>query len=137
MNEPITSSIPMPLLDSLHLDDAALESGVSFATITAFVAASGIDWKDVHAIVISARTLKHRRARHESLSLDESDRLARLVRVFDQAVAVLGDAARARTWLSTPKHRFASRTPLALLRTEIGGRLVEEMLGQVEEGMFT
>ncbi len=105
-------------------------------TVSDFLAASGVEWKDVYDIVIPARTLKHRRARREALSRDESDKLARLVRVFDQAVAVLGDTARARAWLAKPKHRFADRTPFELLRTEVGGRLVEEMLGQVDEGIF-
>ena len=109
---------------------------MSLVTVHDFLAASGIAWKDVYDIVIPARTLKHRRARREALSRDESDKLARLVRVFDQAVAVLGDAGRARVWLAKPKHRFAGKTPLELLRTEVGGRLVEEMLGQVDDGMF-
>jgi putative toxin-antitoxin system antitoxin component (TIGR02293 family) len=58
------------------------------------------------------------------------------VRVFDQAVAVFGDAERAREWLGKPKRRFDQRTPMQMLRTDLGGRMVEEMLGQIEHGMF-
>jgi uncharacterized protein (DUF2384 family) len=35
-----------------------------------------------------------------------------------------------------PKQRFGGRTPLDLLSTEAGGRLAEEMLIQIDEGMF-
>ena len=126
----------MSLLEFLHLDYERVEAGVALGTVSEFVQASGLAWRDVYDIVVPARTLKHRRARCEPLSRDESDKLARLVRVFDQAVAVLGDAARARAWLGKPKERFTGRTPIALLRTEVGGRLVEEVLGQVDEGMF-
>ncbi len=136
MRSAIVEAAPAPLLHLLHLDHERVEAGVSLVTVGDFLAASGLEWKDAYDIVIPARTLKHRRARRESLSRDESDKLARLVRVFDQAVAVLGDKVRARAWLRAPKHRFADKTPLALLRTEVGGRLVEEMLGQVDEGMF-
>jgi uncharacterized protein (DUF2384 family) len=34
------------------------------------------------------------------------------------------------------KQRFDGRTPFEMLQTETGGRLVEEMLTQVDEGMF-
>ncbi len=129
-------ALPESLLHSLHLDCEQVEAGVSLATVTEFVTVSGMEWKDVYDIVIPARTLKHRRARSEALSRDESDKLARLVRVFDQAVSVFGGRDRAREWLAKPKHRFRDRTSLALLRTEIGGRMVEEMLGQIHEGMF-
>jgi len=35
-----------------------------------------------------------------------------------------------------PKARFQGRTPLQMMVTEAGGRLVEEMLLQIDEGMF-
>ena len=48
------------------------------------------------------------------------------MRIFDQAVAVFGDAEKARRWLRKPKKRFHDRTPLQMLRTDFGGRAVEE-----------
>lgn len=125
-----------PFLSTLHLNLQTVESGVPVATMTEFVSASGVPLKDLYDIVIPARTLKHRRARGQSLSPDESDKLARLVRIFDLAVKVFGDPDRARAWLEEPKRRFDRRTPLTMLRTELGGRLVEEFLIQIDEGMF-
>jgi putative toxin-antitoxin system antitoxin component (TIGR02293 family) len=127
---------PEPFLSTFGLNLKTIESGVPVDTMTSFAAASGIPLKDLYDVVIPARTLKHRRARSEPLSLDESDKLARLVRVFDHAVRVFTTADRARIWLEEPKRRFGNRTPLAMLRTDIGGRLVEEFLGQIEYGMF-
>jgi len=124
------------LLASLNLDLESVEAGVPVDTMTSFLSASGVELKDIYDVVIPARTLKHRRSRRESLSSDESDKLARLVRIFDHAVAVFGDGERARNWLSAPKKRFDERTPLQMLRTDLGGRMVEEMLGQIEYGMF-
>jgi putative toxin-antitoxin system antitoxin component (TIGR02293 family) len=130
------ASSAKPLLAALRLDLSHVESGVPLTTMSAFADSSGLPLKDLYEVVIPARTLKHRRARREPLSRDESDKLARLVRVFDHAVSVFGDLERARAWLDKPKKRFDNRTPLAMLRTEIGGRMVEEMLGQIDEGMF-
>ncbi|MDE3106014.1 MAG: DUF2384 domain-containing protein [Acidobacteriota bacterium] len=124
------------MLGRLHLNLESVEAGVPVDTMTRFVTSSGVELKDIYEVVIPARTLKHRRVRREALSADESDKLARLVRVFDQAVSVFGDAERARAWLGKPKKRFEQRTPMQMLRTDLGGRMVEEMLGQIDHGMF-
>ena len=124
------------LLAVLRLNLESVEAGVPVETMTNFVSASGVELKDIYNIVIPARTLKHRKSRRQPLSSDESDKLARLVRVFDQAVSVFGEIEHARRWLNKPKKRFDDRTPLQMLRTDFGGRMVEEMLGQIDEGMF-
>jgi putative toxin-antitoxin system antitoxin component (TIGR02293 family) len=136
MGTPAKSLPPKPFMAALGLDLSRIEAGVPIATMSDFVASSGVPLKDLYDVVIPARTLKHRRARREPLSLDESDKLARVVRIFDHAVAVFEKVDRARAWLNAPKKRFDGRTPLEMLRTDTGGRLVEEMLGQIEYGMF-
>ncbi len=134
---PVAAQTSIPHLSTkLQLSLARVESGLPLASMSAFLETSGLALRDIYDVVIPARTLKHRRAQHSALSPDESDRLARLARIFDQAVIVFGDTERARSWLTQPKKRFDDRTPLSMLRTEIGGRMVEEMLGQIDEGMF-
>jgi len=124
--------VPSPFI----LDWKAVEQGVPLPALEEFAASSGFALKDLLEVVIPARTLKHRRQRQESLSLDESDRLARVARVYALAVRVFGNPEKARRWLSKPKIRFDEQTPLAMLRTDLGGRQVEEMLIQIDEGMF-
>jgi putative toxin-antitoxin system antitoxin component (TIGR02293 family) len=136
MAQAAKSGQPSRFLASIRLDLESVEAGVPVETMANFVSASGVEFKDIYDIVIPARTLKHRRSRKQSLSPDESDKLARLMRVFDQAVSVFGGVEQARTWLNKPKKRFDERTPLQMLRTDFGGRMVEEMLGQIDEGMF-
>jgi putative toxin-antitoxin system antitoxin component (TIGR02293 family) len=121
---------------TLRIDLDSLEAGLPLSAISDFVSSSGLQPKDIYEVVIPARTLKHRRDRKEPLNLDESDKLARMVRVYEQAVRIFGDKEKALRWLGKPKHRFAERTPVQMLRTDVGGRMVEEMLGQIEHGMF-
>jgi len=126
----------IPFMTSLHIDLETVEAGVPVATMAKFVAVSGMQVKDIYEVVIPARTLKHRKARKEPLTSDESDKLVRLIRVYDQAVRVIGEKEKALYWLSEPKRRFEGRTPIQMLRTDLGGRMVEEMLGQIYYGMF-
>lgn len=122
--------------DILVLDLRAVEEGSPLDTLIQFSADTGIELRVLHDIVIPARTLKHRRSRHETLSRDESDKLARVARVFRFAVRVFGHREKALRWMSKSKAKFEGRSPLELLQTEVGGRLVEELLGQIDHGMF-
>ena len=54
-------------MTSLRLDLETVEAGVPVPTLTNFVAASGMQFKDIYEVVIPARTLKHRKARKEHL----------------------------------------------------------------------
>jgi uncharacterized protein (DUF2384 family) len=48
----------------------------------------------------------------------------------------LGEEPKTLAWLRKPIKRFGGRIPIDMLSTELGGRLAEEFLGQIDEGMF-
>jgi putative toxin-antitoxin system antitoxin component (TIGR02293 family) len=96
---------------------------------------SGLTDEEIYSLVLPRRTLTHRRTRGEALSRDESDRAVRLARAFALAEQVFGDPERAWRWLRGPKRQLEARTPLQLLATEAGGRIVEELLYRIDEGM--
>jgi len=134
MGQTTTSTLePSPAFAFSWLDIA---QGVPLRALEDFSIYSGLQLKDLLEVVIPARTLKHRRQRKEPLNLDESDRLARVARLYELALKVFGDADKARRWLSKPKERFRERSPVEMMRTELGGRQIEEMLYQIDEGMF-
>lgn len=96
----------------------------------------GLERSEIDETVIPSRTLQHRRSRREKLTLEESDRVLRIVRVLSFAEAVYGNRERALAWLRKPHARLDERSPLSLLKTDTGSRIVEELLIQVDEGMF-
>jgi putative toxin-antitoxin system antitoxin component (TIGR02293 family) len=133
---PDASKISAVTGSRFNFDWRQVEAGLPLATLEEFVAYSGFPMKDLLEVVIPLRTLKHRRQRQEPLSAEESDRLARVARLWELAVKVFGEPDKARRWLTKPKIRFEERTPLAMMRTGAGADGVEEMLIQIEEGMF-
>jgi putative toxin-antitoxin system antitoxin component (TIGR02293 family) len=107
----------------------------------------GFERAEVSAVVIPARTLQHRRSRKERLTVEESDKVIRLLRVLRLTEEVYGSRERALEWLRTPKARLdpalngqlfakGGRIPMTLLTTEVGARKVEQLLVQIDEGMF-
>jgi putative toxin-antitoxin system antitoxin component (TIGR02293 family) len=98
--------------------------------------ALGFDRSEIDEVVIPSRTLQHRRSRREKLSIEESDRVLRITRALSAAEATYGSRQRALAWLRRPIPRLENRTPLSLLTTDIGTRIVEETLIQIDEGIF-
>jgi putative toxin-antitoxin system antitoxin component (TIGR02293 family) len=97
----------------------------------------GLTFSEVSQMVISPRTLKHRKARGEHLSDEETDRMVRVARIVALAENVFGNLEKALLWLRSPDDRIGDRNPLSMLHTESGGRLVENMLWQLDEGVYT
>ncbi len=96
----------------------------------------GLDRGEIDAIFIPQRTLQHRRSRREKLTIEESDRVLRAIRVLSLAASVYGSRERALGWLRKPHERSDGRVPISLLKTDTGSRIVEELLVQIDEGMF-
>ncbi|HEV2135733.1 MAG TPA: antitoxin Xre-like helix-turn-helix domain-containing protein [Terracidiphilus sp.] len=97
----------------------------------------GLTFTEISEIVISPRTLKHRRSRKEKLSSIETDRALRVARIVDLADRVFGSRRKALLWLRSADDRLDHRTPMQMLANESGGRLVESMLWQIDEGIYT
>jgi putative toxin-antitoxin system antitoxin component (TIGR02293 family) len=94
----------------------------------------GLSDEEIYSFIVPRRTLVHRKARRESLTHEESDRAVRIARITSMAEEIFGDDAKGARWLRKAKSRFEGRSPMEMLRTEAGARLVEEMLLQLDYG---
>lgn len=108
---------------------SAFESLVNYANITRSDLA--------RAANIPLRTVQRREASSaRKFELDESDRLARVARLYALAEDVLGSRAEAQRWMKTPNRALDGARPLDELETEIAAREVEDMLGRIRYGIF-
>jgi putative toxin-antitoxin system antitoxin component (TIGR02293 family) len=112
-----------------------VEKRLPAAAIDALVR-GGLSSPEVYQLIVPRRTLAHRVAKHQPLSEDESDKAVRVARIAAMAEQVFGEPERAWRWLRKPKPRFAGKTPVEMLATEAGARLVEEMIQQIDHGIF-
>jgi putative toxin-antitoxin system antitoxin component (TIGR02293 family) len=121
-------------VSDFHLSEI-VENGLPTERL-ALLREHGLTFTEVSEIVISPRTLKHRKSRGERLSDEETDRLVRVARIVALANSVFGNPGKALKWLRTESDRMGGRRPLSMLRTDAGGRMVESRLWQIDEGMF-
>jgi putative toxin-antitoxin system antitoxin component (TIGR02293 family) len=105
------------------------------ATTIKSLVSGGLSDAEVYQLIVPRRTLAHRVSRHQPLSREESDKAVRVARITTMAERAFGAAEKSWRWLRKPKRRFEGRSPLEMLATEAGARLVEEMISQFEYGM--
>jgi putative toxin-antitoxin system antitoxin component (TIGR02293 family) len=96
---------------------------------------SGLADEEIYSLILPRRTLTHRVARREPLSLEESDRVVRLARIAAFGEQVFGDGERFWRWFRAAKRQFGGRAPLEMVTTEAGARLVEELLARIDDGL--
>jgi len=86
---------------------------------------------------IPQRTLTRRLGKALLLTPAESDRMVRLARVYANAVEMIGDEEKAIEWLNTPNRALGGEKPLDQLDTDVGARVVEDILGRVAYGVYS
>jgi putative toxin-antitoxin system antitoxin component (TIGR02293 family) len=114
-----------------------LHRGLPFRSLEFLSTESGIPVGEIAPLVgIPPRTLARRKVSGR-LAPAESERLLRISRIFELAVGLFnGSVAEAVAWLRTPRRTLASSSPLTYSVTEVGAREVENLIGQLEHGVF-
>lgn len=86
---------------------------------------------------IPQRTLTRRLSHASFLTPAESDRTVRMARVYANAVEMIGDEEKAIEWLRTPNRALGGERPLDQLDTDMGSRMVEDILGRIAYGVYS
>lgn len=116
-----------------------LRQGLSFAVLDNIQEWSGMSKTELLRIAgISERNIARRKNAGQPLNQDESERIARLVRVFDAAVRLFsGDKQAASNWLNQPVKGLGNHCPIELIATESGALEVIDIIGRIEHGVFS
>ena len=132
-----------PLFKTYPLDDnlkmaQLVAAGLPASAVNRIGAALGMRPTNVGPLVNITKKTMERRIKHGArLKPNESERVARLMRVIARAADVLESEDHARQWLRRPLKVLGGRTPLELTATEPGAREVEQVLGRLEHGVFS
>lgn len=95
---------------------------------------AGMSEQEIEKFVIPQRTRRHRADRKQPLTIDESDRAVRLMRVQSLAENTFEDRDKANRWLRRPLTELGAETPLVVAQTEAGARVIETILGKIAWG---
>jgi len=98
------------------------------------LAQAGLTEQEIEQFVIPQRTRRHRAEKKQPLTVEESDRAVRLLRIQTVAEETFGDVDKANVWLRRPLAELHKEAPLAVAQTEAGARVVETVLGKIAWG---
>ncbi|BBK32554.1 putative toxin-antitoxin system antitoxin component (TIGR02293 family) [Stella humosa] len=98
------------------------------------LAQAGLTESEIERFVIPQRTRRHRADRNQPLTIDESDRAVRVLRIQTIAEDTFGNQTKAHTWLRRPLAELCGETPLDVAQTEVGARIIETILGKIAWG---
>jgi putative toxin-antitoxin system antitoxin component (TIGR02293 family) len=98
------------------------------------LAQAGFTEQEIERFVIPQRTRRHRADKKQPLTVDESDRAVRLLRIQTIAEDTFGSNEKANTWLRRSLSELNDETPLAIAQTEAGARVIETILAKIAWG---
>jgi putative toxin-antitoxin system antitoxin component (TIGR02293 family) len=113
----------------------AIEGGLPVAAIESVIRDGTFSAGEIYELVLPRRTLTHRKEKRQPLTAEESDRLTRAVRLAARAEEAIGNAEKAARWLRKPNRALLGKRPLDLLESDVGARMVEQVLGRIEHGL--
>ncbi|MCF3948733.1 DUF2384 domain-containing protein [Acidiphilium sp. AL] len=89
---------------------------------------------EVDQLAVPRKTLAHRR-QIGRLSVEQSDRFIRLLRIIATAEDVFESRQKAAIWLRRSTTALEGQSPLQLLDTDAGTREVESLLTRIAHGV--
>lgn len=95
---------------------------------------SMLDLADV--LEVTTKTLSRWKKKGETLSRQQSDRIAVMEKLFELGEQVLGSRESMRAWIHRRVLALNGATPLEVMKTETGRRMVEDVLNQIQFGIY-
>ena len=99
-----------------------------------YIKRGGFSDREIRQFIIPERTQRHRKAKREPLTIEESDRLVRLTRIQALAEDVFVDSKKANRWLREGLGILGGKSPLEVARTDAGARVIEQILAKIDWG---
>ena len=85
---------------------------------------------------VTPRSITRWKARDEKLSKQKIDRIDVLESILDLGKRVLGSETEVKHWLNSSVFSLEGQKPMELIKTESGRRRVENVLLQIEGGVY-
>ena len=108
--------------------------GLPVGAVDQFIETGAISAAELHELVLPRKTFANRR-KLGRLTPEQSDRLVRVARVLAEAEETFGTREIAHRWLRRPSAALEDETPLQLLDTDEGARMVEALMLRIAHGI--
>lgn len=110
--------------------------GFRFEVVEQFSKIAGIELDEVVAAIGLSKAILKKRQVSGRLSRHESDKVYRLVRLYEEALRLFeGDGNATQSWLRSPAVALAGDAPARFIRTTAEFEAALDLIGQLENGV--
>lgn len=110
-----------------------VHQGFPFEVAEYVIKKNFLSQQEVFQFIVPQRTFD-RRKKLKRLNMEESDKLARFIRLREIAAALLGNE-EADQWLREENPLLGGKAPLFYLDSDSGSQVVENLLGRIAHGI--
>jgi putative toxin-antitoxin system antitoxin component (TIGR02293 family) len=126
----------LPLSGDQKAAIRATRQGLPVTQLQDLVDTGRLSLTEIDRIILPRKTLSHRR-KIGVLTPNQSDRLLRVAGIVIAAERTFGSRGKAARWLRRPTTALDGETPISLLDTTAGSRVVEDLLSRIDYGLAT
>jgi putative toxin-antitoxin system antitoxin component (TIGR02293 family) len=130
----IRESFP-ELRDPVDSVIASLRNGLPTERIDALSGTLDLSLNRLGGVLSIPPSTISRRRKEGRLDRDESERAFRLARLVERATEMAGSPGAGVRWLKAPQYALGGQAPLDYADTEVGARVVEDLIGRIEHGI--
>lgn len=133
-----TSSLADVLVPINDLDLIAISrSGLASKEMTSLAERLDLSGKEIARLLTLSPRTYHRRKPEEVLDPVASERLLLLTKLADHGYDVFEQQHKFNRWLRQPLRILGNQTPLDILDTSQGIKLIDTLLGRIEYGVYS
>ena len=115
---------------------AAVERGIPSSFLRSLASTTGLsEQRILRGLDLSQRTITARKKAGARFSAVESERILRVVRIYRTASKVFTTRLAISEWLAAPDRSLGSKSPLEMLRTDLGTAKVENLVRAMIHGV--
>eukprot|EP01133_Synstelium_polycarpum_P016533 gene16533-19648_t len=113
-------------------------TGIKKASVDALVGHMGMSKKNFAEDILnlSVKTLERKKS-EDKLDKYASSHVIEVAKVVEHAFEVFENEDKVQRWLSTPNRALNNMKPLALFYMPTGLAMVDQVLGRIEEGVYS
>lgn len=127
-----------PLVEISDLDLIALsKTGLASREMMTLAERLDLSGKEIARLLTLSQRTFHRRKPEEILDPVASERLLMLTKLADHGFEVFEDQGKFNRWIRRPLRILSNQTPLDILDTNQGIKMVDTILGRIEYGVYS
>jgi putative toxin-antitoxin system antitoxin component (TIGR02293 family) len=128
--------IRRPIENELDLVVLSRE-GITKASVVSVSQFLGVSMERMSDLLHTSHRTIQRKRDDESLGIYASEQTIEVAEVLSKGLDLFGTRERLTAWLNTPLWALGGKTPLSLLDTSYGTKLILKELGRLEHGIFS